>query len=51
MRTTVDIDVVPDAHLVALMRQNGVRRIYTRDQSFRRFAGIEVLDLDTPPDE
>ncbi|HKZ92881.1 MAG TPA: TA system VapC family ribonuclease toxin [Candidatus Limnocylindrales bacterium] len=38
---------VPDAHLVALMRQNGVRRIYTRDQGFRRFAGIEVLDLET----
>ena len=38
---------VPDAHLVALMRQNGVRRIYTRDQGFRRFAGIEILDLET----
>lgn len=39
---------VPDAHLIALMRQNGVRRIYTRDHSFRRFDGIEVLDLPEP---
>lgn len=33
---------VPDAHLVALMRQHGVRVIYTRDAGFRRFAEIEV---------
>lgn len=36
---------VPDAHLVALMRQHGVRSIYTRDRGFRRFDGIEVLDV------
>lgn len=34
---------VPDAHLAALMRQHDVRRIYTRDRGFRRFAGIEVV--------
>lgn len=38
---------VPDVQLVALMRQNGVRRIYTRDRGFRRHDGIEVLDLPT----
>ena len=35
---------VPDAHLVALMRQHGVTRIITRDRGFRRFRGIDVLD-------
>ena len=35
---------IPDAHIVALMRQHGVRLIYTRDRGFRRFDGIEVVD-------
>ena len=35
---------VPDAHLAALMRQHGVRVIYTRDRDFRRFDGIEARD-------
>jgi toxin-antitoxin system PIN domain toxin len=35
---------VPDAHLAALMRQHGVRLIYTRDRGFRRFDGIDVRD-------
>lgn len=35
---------VPDAHLVALMRQHGVDTIYTRDRGFRRFDGIRVRD-------
>ena len=35
---------IPDAHLVALMRQHGVRLIYTRDRSFRRFDGIDARD-------
>lgn len=37
-------NLVPDAHLAALMRQHGVRVIYTRDRGFRRFDGIEVID-------
>ena len=37
-------DAVPDAHLVALMREHGVRTIFTRDRGFRRFDGIEVRD-------
>ena len=32
---------VPDAHVAALMRQHGVRVIYTADRDFRRFEGIE----------
>jgi toxin-antitoxin system PIN domain toxin len=35
---------VPDAHLAALMRQYGVRVIYTRDRGFRRFVGIDARD-------
>ena len=35
---------VPDAHLVALMRQNDVPTIFTLDRDFRRFDGIEVKD-------
>jgi toxin-antitoxin system PIN domain toxin len=35
---------VPDAHLVTLMRQHGVRRIYSRDAGLRRYADIEVVD-------
>ena len=38
---------VPDAHLVALMRQHGVHRVYSLDRGLRRFEGIEVLDLPT----
>jgi len=37
-------NAVPDAHLVALMRQHGVRTIYTRDRDFRRYDGIDVRD-------
>jgi predicted nucleic acid-binding protein len=36
--------LVADAHLVALMRQHGVRTIVTRDRGFRRFDGIRVRD-------
>ena len=35
---------VPDAHLVTLMRQHGVRRIYSRDSGLRRYPDIEVVD-------
>ena len=35
---------VPDAHIAALMRQHGVRLIYTHDRDFRRFDGIDVRD-------
>jgi toxin-antitoxin system PIN domain toxin len=37
-------NLVADAHLVALMRQNDVRTIWTRDRDYRRFSGIEVRD-------
>jgi hypothetical protein len=37
-------NLVPDAHLVALMLENDVRRIWSRDRDFRRFTMIEVRD-------
>jgi toxin-antitoxin system PIN domain toxin len=35
---------LPDAHIVGLMRQHGVRVIYTRDRDFRRFDDIDARD-------
>ena len=37
-------NLVPDAHLVALMVENGVRTIWTHDRDYRRFPGIELRD-------
>ena len=37
-------NLVTDAHLVALMRQHGVREIWTHDRDFRKFDGIVVRD-------
>jgi toxin-antitoxin system PIN domain toxin len=37
-------NLVPDAHLVALMIQNGVGAIWTHDRDYRRFTGVEVRD-------
>ena len=37
-------NAVPDTHLAALMRENGVRTFYTRDRGFRRFEFLDVRD-------
>lgn len=37
-------NLIPDAHLVALMLENGVRTIWTRDRDYRLFSGIRVHD-------
>ena len=37
-------NLVPDAHLAALLRLHGVRRLYTHDRDFRRFEFLDVLD-------
>lgn len=37
-------NLVADAHLVALMLENGVRTIWTHDRDFRRFTGIDIRD-------
>jgi toxin-antitoxin system PIN domain toxin len=37
-------NLVPDAHLVALMREHGVSTIWSHDRDFRKFRGITVKD-------
>lgn len=37
-------NVLHDAHTAILMREHGIRRIYTRDTDFHRFAFLEVVD-------
>ncbi|HVA87249.1 MAG TPA: TA system VapC family ribonuclease toxin [Candidatus Saccharimonadales bacterium] len=37
-------NLVSDAHLVALMLENGVRTIWSHDRDFRRFPSIRVRD-------
>jgi uncharacterized protein len=43
-RAPVRGNQVPDAHLAALLRQHGVRRLYSVDRDFRRFDFLEVID-------
>ncbi|MFA4927484.1 MAG: TA system VapC family ribonuclease toxin [Patulibacter sp.] len=42
--TTARGNLVPDAHIAALMRTHGVRTIISHDRDFRKFPGIEVVD-------
>jgi toxin-antitoxin system PIN domain toxin len=37
-------NLVPDAHLVALMKQHGISTIWSHDRDFRKFEGITVRD-------
>lgn len=37
-------NLVSDAHLVALMRENGVRKLWSHDRDFRKFEEIQVRD-------
>lgn len=37
-------NLVPDAHLVTLMREHGVGIIFSRDRDLRKFDGIRVKD-------
>jgi hypothetical protein len=37
-------NLVPDAHLAALLRQHGVRTLYTSDADFRKFRFLDVRD-------
>ena len=37
-------NLVPDAHLAALLLQHGVRKIYTADSDFKKFEFLEVSD-------
>jgi predicted nucleic acid-binding protein len=37
-------NLVPDVHLAALLRQNGVHVICTHDRDFRKFDFLKVMD-------
>ena len=37
-------NILHDTHTAILMREHGIRRIYTRDNDFHRFPFIEVID-------
>ncbi|MFZ4394209.1 MAG: TA system VapC family ribonuclease toxin [Kiritimatiellia bacterium] len=37
-------NLVPDAHLAAMLRQHGIRRLATHDRDFRKFDGLDVFD-------
>ena len=41
---TLSGNLVHDAHTAILMREHGLRRIYTRDAGFHRFTFVEVID-------
>ena len=42
-------NLVPDAHLAALLRQHGVSTLYTRDRDFLKFEFLRVIDPLTAP--
>lgn len=37
-------NLVPDAHLAALLRQHGIVTLYTHDRDFRKFSFLRVRD-------
>jgi toxin-antitoxin system PIN domain toxin len=37
-------NLVPDAHLAALLRQHGIRRLATHDRDFLKFDGLDAFD-------
>ena len=37
-------NILHDAHTAILMREHGIRRIYTRDKGFHRFPFLEPID-------
>ena len=37
-------NLVPDAHIAAILRQHGVRRFYTADTDFKKFDFLEVVN-------
>jgi len=43
-RTPTRGNMVPDAHLAALLRQHGIRRLATHDRDFRKFDFLDVFD-------
>ena len=42
--TPVRGNLVPDAHVAAILFQHGVRRLYSNDRDFRKFQSLDVRD-------
>jgi toxin-antitoxin system PIN domain toxin len=42
--TPVRGNLVPDAHVAAILLQHGVRTLYTNDRDFRKFTTLDVRD-------
>ena len=42
--TPIRGNLVPDAHLAAILRQHGVNRLYTHDRDLLRFSFLDVHD-------
>jgi toxin-antitoxin system PIN domain toxin len=42
--TPVHGNLVPDAHVAAILFQHGVRTLYTNDRDFRKFQSLDVRD-------
>ena len=42
--TAVRGNLVPDAHVAAILFQHGVRTLYSNDRDFRKFSSIELRD-------
>ena len=43
-KTPVRGNLVPDAHIAAILFQHGVRTIYSNDRDFRKFQSLDVRD-------
>ena len=43
-------NLVPDAHLATVLRQHGVRRLWSRDRDFLKFPFLDVRDPLAPRD-
>jgi uncharacterized protein len=37
-------NLVPDAHLATILRQHGIRTLYTNDRDFRKFTFLDARD-------
>lgn len=37
-------NLVPDAHLAAILLQHGIRTLYSNDRDFRKFSFLKVVD-------
>ena len=42
--TPVRGNLVPDAHVAAILLQHGVRTLYSNDRDFRKFSSLDLRD-------